>query len=304
MRFTKEEFDTMVRELLCQDPVSFDMLCHIAGKTLRPTVENWCAGDMYLRNRNFEEDIMQNIYIRLIQTTVPNFLLHESITGAYNDNPEGFEDWMFTVAKNIKRDFATDIRKNNFRTVDMEDPLIETLPDGSNSAEDSSEYIERLEKAFNRVLSADVSVYKVLTWLAQSLFMLEHNVTKIQSNELILSAFSNKTLNDMYDMLLTWSDRIPWLTITEVQKAKIRGALRKKGRDGVSYGETQYKAFFMKYKGEPSGKKSISDWMNRMNDLLRREQDEEAEPTPEDTKKTPEDDGDKKGRGGDEASDC
>jgi len=115
-------------------------------------------------------------------------------------------------------------------------------------------------------------------------------------------------------MLLDASVSIPWLVITQTQDAKIRTALRKKRRDGVTYGETQYKAFFMKNKGEVSGKKSISDWMNRMNDIVRREMGEE-EPDPMSEKdeqspekpgdeKTPEDDGGKKGRGGDEASNC
>ena len=302
MRFTREEFDTMVKELLYQTPVSFDMLCHIAEKTLLPTIKNWCAMDTSLHGRDYDQDIMQNVHIRLIQTTVPNFLLRDGIAGAYNNDPEGFEDWMFAVAKNIKRDFASEVRKVDFKTTSIDEPGVIEAPDNNNMEEDEAQR-ERLEQAFNRILSADTSVYKVLTWLAQSLFMLEQDVTKIQSNELILVAFSNKTLNEMYDMLLTWSDRIPWLTVSEVQKARIRGALRKKGRNGVPYGETRYSAFFMKYKGEPSGKKSISDWMNRLNDLLRKEKDEE-DGTPENTKKTPEDDGDKKGRGGDEASDC
>lgn len=32
MRFTRDEFDVMVNELLYKDPISFDMLCQIAEK--------------------------------------------------------------------------------------------------------------------------------------------------------------------------------------------------------------------------------------------------------------------------------
>ena len=40
--FTKDEFDIMVNELLYKNPVSFDMLCQIAEKTLRSRVTQWC----------------------------------------------------------------------------------------------------------------------------------------------------------------------------------------------------------------------------------------------------------------------
>ena len=302
MRFTKEEFDTMVRELLFQKTVSFDMLCHIAEKTLSQTVANWCKTEDCLRGRDYEDDIMQEIYLRLIKTTVPNFLLRSGDINAYNNDPEGFEDWMFAVAKNIKRDVANKVRGIDFKTVDVEDEVLENLP--AEEAEDNDVRIEVLKQSFDQVLSADVKVYKVLTWLAQSLFMLEHDVSKIESNGLIVSAFASKTLDEMYDMLLAWSVRIPWLTITEAQNAKIRGDLRKKESNGVSYGEMQYQAFFMKQDGVPAGKKSISDWMNRLNGRLRRLQGKTIDFAPQSTKKTPGENGDKKGRGGDEASNC
>ena len=126
-----------------------------------------------------------------------------------------------------------------------------------------------MRQAFAIVILADVSVYKVLTWIAQFIFVLECDVTKIKSNEMIISAFGNKTLYDMYDMILVASQKIPWITITQEQNEKILQALRKKRVDDVSYGETKYKEFFMKQDGEISGKKSISDWVNRMNNMIK-----------------------------------
>lgn len=266
MRFTREEFDTMVNELLYKEPISFDMLCVIAEKVLRPTVVNWCKAEEALRGRGYEDDIMQEVHLRLIKTTVSYFLLRKGIEGEYNDDPEGFEDWMFLVAKNIKRDFASRIRNRDFNT----DEITDDIPSGEDIAE---EYEERLREAFTIVISSDAGIYKILTWLAQFIFILEYNVTKIKSNELIIKAFEDKTLYDMYEMLLSASNKISWMTVTSEQNEKILDALRKKCDSGVSYGETRYKDFFMKHNGEVSGKKSISDWMNRMNGMVKRKTD-------------------------------
>lgn len=303
MRFTRDEFDVMVNELLYKDPISFDMLCQIAEKTLRPSVVNWCKTEDCLCGRGCEDDIMQEIHLRLMKTTVDYFLLRAEVEGPYNDNPEGFEDWIFFVAKNIKRDFANKIRNRDFTTDDIDDPAIGEIP-SNDYEDDTEENVDRLKQAFSTVLSSDVGIYKVLTWLAQFIFILEFDVSKIKSNELIIAAFENKTLYDMYDMILTASNKIPWIVITRDQNEKILEALRKKRNGNVSYGETKYKDFFMKHNGEVSGKKSISDWMNRMNDMIKRKVETKdtipkraSEDNPEKLRK-------KKRRSGDESPDC
>lgn len=297
MRFSSDEFYIMVDELLNRDPVSFDMLCVIAEKTLRPTVINWCKAEDCLCGRGYEDDIMQEIYLRLMKTVVDYFLLRDGLDTPYNDNPEGFEDWMFSVAMNLKRDFANKVRSRDFKTVDIDNPDVIDIPVYDDYGE---ERIQCLKQAFDIVLSSDTGVYKILTWLAHFVFMLHFNVTKIKSNELIISAFENKTLNEMYDMILEASEKIPWISVTLDQNQKIRDALRKK-RDGeVTYGETKYKAFFMKHNGEVSGKKSISDWMNRINGMIQRKADANSS---EKSKKLSDTESKKRGRR-DESSDC
>ena len=296
VRFTTDEFETMVQELLYCDPVSFDTLCQIADKTLRPSVINWCKTEDCLRGRGYEDDIMQEIHLRLMKTTVDYFLLRDGIDGPYNNNPEGFEDWMFRVADNLKRDFANKVRNRDFKTEDIDNPNIISTPDDSDY--DAEERIDRLKEAFSIVISADVNIYKVLTWLAQFIFILDANVTKIKSNELIIVAFENKTLFEMYDMILTASKRIPWIVISKTQNDRILEALRKKRTGDVSYGETKYKEFFMKHNGEVSGKKSISDWVNRMNDMIKKKTDPQADASKKRNKnKKPEQSDGKKRRG-------
>ncbi len=269
MRFTNEEFAAMVHELLYSDPVCFDTLCLIAERTLRPIVRNWCSAEDCLRGRCFEDDIMQEIHLRLIKTTVNAFLLREGIDGAYNNDPEGFSHWMLRVANNLKRDFANRVRGRDFKTAAMDDPSVISAP----VPDDKEEDIHRLKAAFATALDADMGVYKVLTWLAQMIFILDAGVTKIQSNELILNAFADKTLYEMYGMLVLAAERIPWLEISRTQNIKILEALRKTRADGVLYGETTYSDFFMKSGGKPSGKKSISDWVNRINGYIKRKTD-------------------------------
>ena len=268
MRFTNEEFAVMVDQLLYQETVCFDMLCQIAEKTLTPAVKRWCADEPCLKGRNYENDIMQDIHIRLMKTVITGFLLRENVDGPYNNDPEGFEDWLFTVAVNLKRDFANAVRGRDFKTDDLDDYQYLTAPD--NGVEAELERIEKLKQALNIVLGANVGVYKVLTWLAQFVFVLDMGITKIQSNECILAAFEDKTLYQMYDMLLLASRQIPWMEITDRQHTQIVTALGKKWDAEHTYGETQYKAFFMKHNGEISGKKSISDWVNRLNTMIQR----------------------------------
>jgi len=303
MRFTRDEFDVMVNELLYKDPISFDMLCQIAEKTLRPSVVNWCKTEDCLRGRGYEDDIMQEIHLRLMKTTVDYFLLRDDIEGPYNDNPEGFEDWIFFVAKNIKRDFANKIRNRDFTTDDIDDPAIGEIP-SSDYEDDTEENVDRLKQAFSIVISSDVGIYKVLTWLAQFIFILEYDISKIKSNELIIAAFENKNLYDMYDMILTASNKIPWIVITREQNEKILEALRKKRTGNVSYGETKYKDFFMKHNGEVSGKKSISDWMNRMNDMIKRRVETKDTLPQQASEDNPKKLNNKKRRRGDESPDC
>lgn len=71
--FSDEEFHTMISELIEEEHPSYDLLCSIADRTLRQTVKHWCAMEPVLLGRNLEEDIMQDIFCRLIKTCVTFF---------------------------------------------------------------------------------------------------------------------------------------------------------------------------------------------------------------------------------------
>ena len=83
---SREKFDIMVNELLGEEKdASFDMLCRIADETLRSSVKRWCASDVALAKRGYEDDIMQDVFIKLMTSTVTQFLLRNPETGVNND---------------------------------------------------------------------------------------------------------------------------------------------------------------------------------------------------------------------------
>lgn len=266
--FTIEEFNVMVNELLCREYASYDMMCFIADKTLRPSVIRWCNAEPSLRGRGLEDDIMQEIQVRLIKTCVPQFLLRDGVDGRINNDPEGFRKWLFTLAVNIKKDNANRIRRGDYYTKELDENLV-----GSEDAVDvTGEKIEQLKRAFSVVIAADSQVYIVLTWIAYFVYTLSRDITKIQSNEVIRHFFEQKTLFEMHRMIVLASREIPWLQISEEQNRHILNALQKPWDDDRVYGEVKYREFYMK-KG---GKATISDWLNRMNHLVRRGMDDEA----------------------------
>jgi DNA-directed RNA polymerase specialized sigma24 family protein len=262
---TVEEFHTMAEELLYRQPACFDTLYGIANRVLRSSVERWCREDGDLKGRGCEDDVMQEIHIRLIKTTVTRFLLRDGVQGPYNDDPAGFEDWMFTVAHNVQRDYARRVRLVTMRTTDLEEAELADRKDPYQTGEDRQR-TERLAEAFQIVLSSDTQIYKVLTWMAQCLFIVELDVTRIQSNELILQQFADKSLYDMHEQLLRSARNLPWLQISPDQQRHLQEALDAPYDRQRCYGHVKYREFFMK-KG---GKATISDWVNRMNSMIKR----------------------------------
>ncbi len=261
--FTDEEFEIMVSEVTDRDHPAFDMLCQIAEKTLRAKVRAWCAADPVLAGRALEDDIMQEIHLRLIKTTLTGFLMREDRGGEINRNPDEFKSWIFKVAERIKIDNANLLRGRDGKTRGFEEGEEERFPDNTDEHEEEEERRrEALADAFRIILDSDANICKVLTWLAMSLFMLDQDITKIQSTEAV-AAFGEKNLYEIRDIVLDCAKRIDWIVITPEQLERIESALGEE-REGRPVGEFKYKELFMK-KG---GKATISDWVNRMNGFI------------------------------------
>lgn len=262
--FTDEEFDIMIAQIIDEEHPSFDMLYSIADKTLRPTVRYWCAISPALSGKDLEDDIMQDVFCRLIKTCSTHFLIRDDGAGSVNRDPDGFKSWMFKVAENIKKDVANNYRKHGFNTRYFEDGEEKQLPDISFDDDGGDFRRDKLAKAFEIVLESDAKVYKVLTWLAQSIFIIQYDITKIESNDVIIRAFADKTLFEMRDIVLRFAGAVNWLSVTPTQIRKLDCALNADVGENKLLGDVKYKEFFMK-KG---GKASISDWVNRMNSMI------------------------------------
>ncbi len=262
-RFTDEEFETMVSELTDPAHSSFHMLCVIADKSLRSWVKHRCATDSALAGRGVEDDIMQDIFIRLIKTTLVSFLLKNDGNGETNRHPDKFKSWMFKVAERIVLDTRKALIRKDNRAHHFGGDEDWQFPDDPGEPENELCRRETLAAAFAVVLDADVKVCKVLTWLAQSLFILKYDLTRIQSNAVVIAAFSEKTLFEMRDSLFACAADFDWLVITPAQQERIERALCAE-YEGKPIGEYRYREFFMKR----GGKASISDWVNRMDQLI------------------------------------
>lgn len=261
--FTHDEFDKMFHEILDSNGSCVDTLMTVAERILKGPVKKWCNSDASLKNRQFEDDLMQDIRTRLLKVCVTGFFKRNGIE---NYDPDGFKNWLFTVAINVKNDFAKKQRRIQFMEADDTD--LTNVPSYQPEVFTSTPALMRLANAFAIVLESDSKVYKVLTWMAQMLIIANANVTKIESNEILVNTFENMTLDSMLCVVLDMTSNVPWLRVNDEEFFKIKKSLDEVCSDGKRIGEKRYGDFFMK-KG---GKASVSDWVNRMNNLIAKEE--------------------------------
>lgn len=264
--FTDEEFEIMISELTDAVCPSFDMLCVIAERTLRPKIQGWCNADGHLRGKGEEDDIMQETLLRLVKTTTYGFLLRADRKGEINRDPDGFMKWMIAVAKHIKADFSRRFERRDEKVRAFAEGEESRVPDPQVDRDETEDLqIAQLKKAFGIVFDSDKQVYIVLTWLAQILFVLEWDLTKIQATRLMEKMLSEKTLFEMRDIVLTLARKVEWLQITDEQMDRLDQTLHEPHHNDL-LGHCRYQDFYMK-KG---GKASISDWINRVNRMIER----------------------------------
>ncbi|MBQ8697224.1 MAG: sigma-70 family RNA polymerase sigma factor [Clostridia bacterium] len=264
-RFTVEEFNIMVDELLLDEP-KFDMLCVIARKQLEPMLEKMCTRFFGSSSTGHADDLVQEISLHLMVVTVPHFLLKDVPTGAINNDPDGFCAWMTTVAKRKCVDFARKENKRLGMAVDIDDLLQYLSVEDSYGMFDEDDGIPTLRAALKEVLSWDVAIYKTLTWMAYFVFMLAFDVSAKGSGDIILKNFEDRTLREMFAMIILVAKSRTWLELSAKQHARIVRALSEPWTDGRPYGEVRYGDLFM----SKGGRSSISDWINKLNTKLRK----------------------------------
>ncbi len=272
-----------ILEEMTKKPVSYDALCRFAMTVLPSKVRYWCL----IAGRNapgHAEDLLQEIYARLIVKSETCFFKKKEADGTVREKTRSeFTAWITRVALNYSLSFFRKVNGKESYNLDIDDPDLPEIPAPEDNSEEREEVIRRLRNAFAVVISSDVNIYKVLTWLGMAVLMLERDQTKIQANTAMVAMFGEKTLWDMYTEILSMGARIPWIQFTNAQDETIRRALAEKSDNGACFGDRKFCEFFMRSGDSPSGKKSVSDWENRLNSRIR---DEEQDPD-KDEKKTP-----------------
>ena len=288
---TQEEFDRIVHEMTAEKPARYDTLCAVAERLLWRKLERRVASTPALARCCTAEDLLSEVYIRLIKCTIPNFLYRDD---TLNNDPEGFARWVYTVAGNICRDKCRSAAARQTVALDADPddedaPYLQIADPDAELPFEVDESTDMLRAAFERVLDMDVQVYKIITWAAQAVLILSADelkdiplkeeaeslgslakaqasgVTKIQSNELMIRAYEHMTLSEMWASVTAASARIPWLKISTAADDRLRKMLAAPFSKDVRYGDMVYADFFMK-KG---AKASISDWVNRINSGLK-----------------------------------
>lgn len=273
--FTDGEYDIMVRELTCMNPARFDMLLEIAGKTLSRYIASKC-NDSCLRGKGREGEILDDVMFRIRSYVITQFTIHEGSKGA-----DEFNSWMFTIANNAFRDTVS--KENNkaahetdfFSSVpggDGDDPEEVQIPDTNNNIDERIETEARrdvLRKAVRVVLGSGSEPYITLSWFAWNVFYLNYGLDRTASTHVMEKGFPERTLSEIYDMLISSSKKITWLVIPGEVRRKVEAGLNKKTKDGKTVGETKYKDHF----GTQPPAKAISGWLTQMNKLLKREID-------------------------------
>lgn len=263
--FTEEEFHKMLAELISGNPDGYVTLYHIAEKTLKRTVTGWCNANKL--TKGYEEDVMNDIHLRLIKKCVTGFLKKD---GVVNDDPNGFKNWLFTVAKNIYIDFAKSRGKIPFDTIDASNedaPEIEIEDDDNELYSDSDYDYDTLNAYFEYAFESSSDVHITMTWIAVMLAVLRGGLNRSEATVYITNIFKNSTMDEILDFIIKNSSQVLWLNISDDLIGKIKAKLDKTDSEGCRIGGRKYSDFYMK-KGDRS---SVSDWVNRINNRIIRE---------------------------------
>lgn len=262
---TQQELEMIILEVTKNKP--YDVLCKTVYRTLPPYIAQLCYGSPIMRGSGSEDDILQDTVYKLTRFILSGFILREP----KEKKPADLQSWMCRIAHNTFLDALSKRTREATQRADIDDEGMREIKDSADEIHREREmHCERLKQCVATVLSCDSAVYKTLTWMAYCILTVKCNKNSSQATGYVAEKFADKTLGEMYAMIVEASKSIDWLKISPEENEKILRKLRKTHSGNVTYSETLYRDFFMKYNGEVSPKKSVSDWTNRMNTLIRK----------------------------------
>lgn len=263
---TQEQFNTMKYEILECKPSRYDMLCTIVIEYLGPQIKNWCFNSSYLRGREEEGDILNDVVIRLMQRVVTGFFGNEFMYADDGNDVKRFAGFIRKTALRIFLDHQNKVSGGDKRSFLSLEDEIDDISDGTTGIITDKERREvyLLEIAKNQVMDLNVNPYKIIAWLAVYVFMLVYNFTKKEANRYIDEEISKFTLYEAYDFILETAEKVKWLEFSPEQKGRILDSLREPCDGDKTYADMRLEEVYMK-KG---GLASLCDWWNRINGML------------------------------------
>ena len=287
--FTKDEYYGIVHLIIAGDQEGYDRLIRKAEKNISRFIEANCYK---AKCPSVADDAKQRTYLRLFLKFMTNYVYAKD-DGEINPDYRGLSAWIKKVAFNATLD---EISKYNEYYVMMDWSYFEE-DDSSEESERPKKEIadtnptpetlivereartEKLKKCVDVVISSRNAVYKVLTWLGHRAMIYKYGCTNIEANKRVLEEFSDRTFYEIYDYILMAAEDVEWLQLSRPQRDRIEAELAKTV-DGKAMGYHTLREHFMA-SGED---KTISDWRNRIDDLLRKNDDLKEYTEPADDK--------------------
>lgn len=271
--FTEEEYYDIVNKVLEGDPLGYELLIKRAQKNLFKLIEVTCRN---AGHPAVADDAMQVTSIKIFKYFVTHYV-YVGDSDEINPDYRGLSAWMKAIAENATKDT---IRKQNkyYTGIDWsycgknesedeekgETDIPATTPGPEEAVLKKIINNDKLKECVDTVLSSRNAVYKVLAWLSHRILVYKHGFTNIEANKVVIKSLRNATFFEIYNFVMDESRDIEWLTFTSEQKEKISNALSKEV-DGRAIGNHTLSEMFM-VKGEDG---TISDWRNRLDNLLR-----------------------------------
>ncbi len=264
----KQLYSDLVCDICGKEKPEYDKLVIFVDNLLNKKVKRWCHNDRVLRGGLHDEDVMQEIQIRIIKKCEDYFF--KPIDGKTEKTCEEFKAWCTTVAKNYFVTYC--VKQKNKKEVEL-DISIKPGEQGSDKEDPFRKHDritderKELSDCFSVVLDLKSSPHIVLTWLLVSLFMVEYDMSKIESTHLLAEKFSGFTLYEMFNLVINLAAKLNWLEIDKEHTAKQMQRLEMIDKDtGKRTGDMKYADFYMNKGPEMS----ISDWINRVNAQIRK----------------------------------
>lgn len=261
MKFAEEVYQKAFADVMDKEKADFGRLCVLVDALVRPTVTAWCMTTPILAGRCCEDDIIQEIHLRVIKYSVGDFFFRGDTP---NRDSTQFRMWLFTVAKRAKISYIRKIAKD--QTSDLE-PIAEIIPADDKPFEeaDREDFSLALTKAVSAVISLRVGVHKQLAWLAVNFILLNQDIKRSAATELVVRNFGDKTLDELLQFCLYQISCHPYIKISPEDKDRLISLLNQT-KGGVRVGDAVFRDFFTS-KGENY---SISDWICKINTTIRR----------------------------------